>query len=66
MAGTQPIEKFFSKPNCGSPNAFSPPGNPSIEVGGEGFQKNLSNGWVPARGPPSFARTVPNPPGGKR
>ena len=34
LAGTQPFEKFFSKPGFGCPNGLLPPGNPSIQVGG--------------------------------
>ena len=32
LAGTQPIEKFFSKPDFWGPNGFFPPGNPWTEV----------------------------------
>ena len=34
LAGTQPIEKFFSKPDFWGPDGLLPPGKPSIEVGG--------------------------------
>ncbi len=35
LAATQPIEKLFSRFYFGGPNGLFPPGNPSIEVGGE-------------------------------
>jgi hypothetical protein len=34
LAWTQPFDKFFSKPDFGSPSGLLPPGTPSIEVGG--------------------------------
>ncbi len=65
LAETQPFEKFFSKPNFGSPNGLFPPENPSIEASTDGFprgrpiglqnsgfEKNFSKGWVPAKSPP--------------
>ncbi len=46
LAGTEPFEKFFSKPYFEGPNGLFPAGNPSIEVGG--FAPHL-NRWVSRR-----------------
>ncbi len=36
LTATQPIQQFFSRPDFwGGPSDFFPPGNPSVEVGGE-------------------------------
>ncbi len=46
LAATQPIEKFLSKSDLGGPNCLSPPGKPSIEVGG--FAPHLTS-WLSRR-----------------
>ncbi len=41
LANTQPIEKFFAKPDQWGPNGLFRPGTPSSEVGGEFPHLNL-------------------------
>ncbi len=45
LAGTQPFEKLFSKPDFGDPNGLFPLGSPSIEVW------ELLKGLGPCQGP---------------
>jgi hypothetical protein len=49
LAGTQPFEKFFSKPDFGV-NGF-PGGKRPFGPPKSGFKKNFSNGWGPCQEP---------------
>jgi hypothetical protein len=52
MAGTQPFDKFFSKPDLGG--GLRPPSELMSGLPKPGFENNFSKGWVPARGHPIY------------